>query len=244
MLIASDSQLVAALADAQLLEEDQLDELTHSLQERFPDPRDLTAHLTLNGWLTAYQAHQLLLGRAKQLRIGPYRLLEKLGEGGMGEVFKARHDHLRRTVALKVISNQHLTNERILERFRREAEAAAQLTHPNIVTMFDAGQIGDTHFLAMEFIDGIDLGRLVDETGRLPVAQACDYIRQAALGLHHAHDRGLVHRDVKPANLLVKAPDRNGHALPVSQDLLAARGAASLFEGGTVKLLDLGMARR
>ena len=242
MLIASDSEFVAALTEARLLDQNQLDELTRAPQERFPDPREFAGNLVLKGWLTAYQANQLLQGKAGQLRLGPYRILDKLGAGGMGQVFKARHDRLRRTVALKLISNEHAANERMLERFRREAQAAAQLTHPNIVTVYDAGQVGDTHFLAMEFIDGVDLGRLVEETGRLPVAQACDYIRQAALGLQHAHERGLVHRDVKPANLLVKVPDRNGRAAG-PQNLLGPRGAASLFESGTVKLLDLGMAR-
>src|SRR5437868_15535495 len=125
MLIASESDFVAALADNQLLDERQLDELAHSQQGRLPDANELAKRLMLEGWLTAYQANQLLQGKGRQLRIGPYVLLERLGEGGMGEVFKARHDRLKRTVALKVISKQNLCGEKMLERFRREAEAAA-----------------------------------------------------------------------------------------------------------------------
>jgi serine/threonine protein kinase len=243
MLIASDTELVAALAETRLLEGWQLDELTPSFRERFPDSEEFLRQLTLNGWLTAYQAGQLLQGNGHQLRLGPYVLLERLGAGGMGEVFKARHDRLNRTVALKLIAKQHVARERMLERFRREAEAAARLTHPNIVTLYDAGESGDTHYLVMEFIDGVDLARLLETTGPLPLAQACDYARQAALGLQHAHERGLVHRDIKPANLLVKPPDGQARSMSLPPNLLAGPGTAFLYQDGTVKLLDLGTAR-
>jgi serine/threonine protein kinase len=243
MPIASENELVATLVGSQLLEETQLDELTQSLCARFPSPDDLIRYLTVSGWLTSFQGQTILLGRGSQLRVGPYVLLERLGEGGMGEVYKARHDRLKRMVALKVLSKQHLANERILERFKREAQAAAQLTHPNIVTVFDAGQVDDIHFLAMEFLEGCDLGHLIQEAGALPVPQACDYIRQAALGLQHAHEHGLVHRDVKPANLFVRPPERDVRSLPQPRNLLAARHPAILYEGGTIKVLDLGAAR-
>jgi serine/threonine protein kinase len=243
MPIASENELLATLVGSQLLEETQLDELTQSLCARFPSPHDLLRYLTLSGWLTQFQGQQLLQGRGGQLRVGPYVLLEQLGEGGMGEVYKARHDRLKRVVALKVLSKHHLANERILERFKREAQAAAQLTHPNIVTVFDAGQSDDTHFLAMEFLEGADLGHLIQAAGALPLAQACDYIRQAALGLQHAHEHGLVHRDVKPANLFVRPPERDVRSVPQPRNLLAAHHAAVLYEGGTIKVLDLGAAR-
>jgi serine/threonine protein kinase len=149
-----------------------------------------------------------------------YEILECLGEGGMGRVYKARHRLLERLVALKVIRRERLSNPEAVRRFRREARAAATLHHPNIVAVHDAGQDGDTHFLVMEYVEGIDLDRLVRTGGPLPVHQACDYVRQAALALEHAHARGLIHRDVKPANLLCAA------------------------DGTVVKLLDLGLARR
>ena len=136
----------------------------------------------------------------------------------MGAVLKAEHKLMGRPVAIKVI-NQALTNKpAMVERFRREVQAAARLAHPNIVAAHDAEQAGDTHFLVMEFVEGTDLARLAAERGRLPVAEACDYIRQAARGLQHAHERGMVHRDVKPHNLM-RTPN------------------------GIIKILDFGLAR-
>jgi serine/threonine protein kinase len=132
-----------------------------------------------------------------------YEVLELIGRGGMGAVYKARHKVMNRLVALKILSPQLLCSATAIERFRREVQVAARLTHPNIVTAFDADQVGDTHFLVMEFIDGTDLANYVEKKGPLPVTYACHFIRQAALGLQHAHDRGMVHRDIKPHNLLV-----------------------------------------
>src|SRR5262249_17717364 len=152
----------------------------------------------------------------------PYRLLETIGQGGMGQVFKAQHTLMNRIVALKVIRKEKLAKPAVVARFHREVQLAAQLAHPNIVTAYDAGRTGDTHYLAMEYVDGINLFHLVRENGPLPVAQACDCIRQAALGLQHAHERDLVHRDIKPSNLLVTR---------------AAEGAP------LIKILDMGLAR-
>ena len=147
-----------------------------------------------------------------------YRVLELLGVGGMGAVFKAEHLLMERTVALKVINRQLIDHPGAVERFRREVKAAAKLTHPNIVTAYDAEQAGDVHFLVMEYVEGASLARLVDAQGPLPPARACDYVRQAALGLQHAFERGMVHRDIKPHNLM-------------------------LTPGGQVKVLDFGLAR-
>src|SRR5262249_15065938 len=137
------------------------------------------------------------------LVLGPYILLERLGEGGMGQVFKARNRKLGMIVALKVIRKERLANPDALRRFRREIRAAAQMFGPNVLRARDADEIEGTWFLAMEYVNGTDLGRLVKRNGPCPVAEACDYIRQAALGLQHAFERGLVHRDIKPSNLLV-----------------------------------------
>jgi serine/threonine protein kinase len=132
-----------------------------------------------------------------------YRVEGLLGVSGMGAVFKAEHLLMKRPVALKVISGHFLSHPAAVERFRREVQAAGQLTHPNIMHAYDAEQAGDTHFLVMEYVEGISLARLVAERGPLPVAEGCDYVRQAALGLQHAHERGMVHRDIKPQNLMV-----------------------------------------
>ena len=132
-----------------------------------------------------------------------YRIVELIGRGGMGDVYRAEHRLMSRSVALKVINQELVRNAQAVERFRREVQAAARLTHPNIVTAHDAEQAGDVHYLVMEYVDGTDLSEVVKQQGPLDVSQACDYIAQAANGLQHAHEQGMVHRDVKPHNLMV-----------------------------------------
>lgn len=120
----------------------------------------------------------------------------------MGHVDRAEHKVMNRQVALKVIKLRLVQNDAAIRRFRREVQAAAQLRHPNIVTAHDAEQAGDLHYLLMEFVDGLD--EVIGRDGPLPVEDACDYIRQAAEGLQHANDLGMVHRDIKPHNLMVE----------------------------------------
>ena len=132
-----------------------------------------------------------------------YEIQNLIGSGGMGRVFMARHRMMDRTVALKVIDSQWVQKPEVIDRFKREVKAAASLSHPNIVTAHDAEQADNLHFLAMEFVDGIDLAQTIRDHGPLSVATACDCIRQAAEGLQYAHDRGMVHRDIKPHNLMV-----------------------------------------
>jgi serine/threonine-protein kinase len=152
------------------------------------------------------------------LTLGPYVVLHRIGEGGMGQVFKARHSLSGQVFALKVLRPDLAKNPDIAKRFQREIGVSARLAHPNVVRFFDAGQSGDSVYFSMEFVEGADLAKIVREDGPLPPAQACEYIAQAALGLQHAHEHHLIHRDIKPGNLLV------------SKD-------------GVVKLLDLGLAR-
>jgi serine/threonine protein kinase len=147
-----------------------------------------------------------------------YRVLEFLGAGGMGTVFKAQHLLMDRTVALKVIHNSLMARPEAVERFRLEVKAAARLAHPNIVTAHDAEQVGDVHFLVMEYVEGSNLDRVVAARGPLPVELACHLVQQAAQGLQHAHERGMIHRDIKPGNLL-------------------------LTSDGQVKVTDFGLAR-
>jgi serine/threonine-protein kinase len=241
MAITSASALTQLILDSQLLEPAQTRELTRSLQGRFQEPKALARELVQRGWLTAYQINKLFHGCARELALGPYVIEERLGEGGMGQVFRARHKMLNRRVALKVIRKERLADPDFVRRFYREIQAAAQLSHANIVVAYDADHVGDTHFFAMEFVDGIDLCRLVHEKGPLPIAAACDFIRQAALGLQHAFEHGMVHRDIKPSNLLVT---RCAGKKSKGSDRVSGR---SIFNGGgdkpVVKILDMGLVR-
>ena len=210
--------LLDLLQRCQLLNRAQFEEISRRAPG-IPGTVALAKELLQRDWLTPYQANQLIGGNVNDLVLGSYVLLERLGSGGMGQVFKARHRGMNRVVALKVIRREVLSDAEGVGRFEREMQLVSQLDHPNVVRGYDAGPAGDTLFLAMEFIEGSDLGKLVKQGGPLPVMQACEYIRQAALGLAHVHERGLVHRDIKPHNLIV-----------------------SLREG-LVKLADLGLAR-
>jgi serine/threonine-protein kinase len=218
--------LIDALRGRPILRPGQFDELIRQHAPAQPDTQALARTLIRLGWLTLYQARKLLAGRADELVVGQYVILDKLGEGGMGRVYKATQLSLERVVALKVVRTDLVNNATALKRFRREVRAAADFRHPNIVSVFDADQVGDRHFLAMEFIEGADLNRLVHDRGPLPIPMACSFVRQAALGLQHAHDRGVVHRDIKPSNLLV-AGDPKGEFTPRN----------------VVKVLDMGLAR-
>jgi hypothetical protein len=129
--------------------------------------------------------------------IRDYEILEKLGEGGMGAVYKARHARLKKIVALKVLPLDR-TQPGAVARFEREMEAVGKLEHPHLVRAMDAGEVDGTHFLVMEYVPGVDLSQLVRERGPPPIAEACELIRRAALGLQYAHEQGLVHRDIKP----------------------------------------------
>jgi serine/threonine-protein kinase len=203
MAITTLAELTDLLRDSTLLQPGQFQLIASDLQTAFADPRAAADMLIRRKWLTSYQADQLLSPQGQSLMLGSYILLEPLGEGGMGQVFKARHTVLERVVALKTIREERLSKDpEAVGRFRREARSAAALSHPNIVLVYDADRSGETYFIAMEYIEGTDLSRWVKDTGPLPIAQACDFIRQAALGLQHAHEAGMVHRDIKPSNLL------------------------------------------
>jgi serine/threonine protein kinase len=186
----------------------------------FPsDPNSLAGILVRDGLLTHFQAEQLLQGKWRRFSIGKYKVLERIGAGGMGSVYLCEHKLMRRRVALKVLPTAKAEDPSALERFYREARAVAALDHPNIVRAYDIDQEDKLHFLVMEHVDGSNLQEIIKKSGAMDVLRACHYIRQAALGLQHAHEAaGLVHRDIKPGNVLV---DRNG----------------------IVKILDMGLAR-
>jgi serine/threonine protein kinase len=198
---------VEAVRGSGLLPAGELAALAEAAAKPDADAEALVGDLVKRGYLTAYQVRRLWKGQGSELFLNQYVLLDRLGEGGMGEVYRARHTTLGREVALKVMRKEKLAKPQSVKRFHREIRAVATLAHENVVMAYDADQSGDVHFFAMEFVDGTTLERLVEEKGPLPVAEACEYVRQAALGLQHAFEKGLVHRDVKPANLLV---DKNG----------------------------------
>jgi serine/threonine protein kinase len=234
MLLSPVEHLVQAVKALPLLDTTQKAELDQSLRARFAEPKALAQELLRRGWLTSFQVNQVLTGRGAGLVLGQYVLLERLGEGGTGQVFKARHQHMNRTVAVKVIRKELLADPEVVKRFYREIRVISQLSHPNIVHALDAGPVGQVHLLIMEHVEGTDLGRLVKQRGPLSVGEACDYVRQAALGLQHAHEKGLIHRDIKPSNLfLTSGPGAPG----------AGPGKEPAFRRALVKLLDLGLAR-
>jgi eukaryotic-like serine/threonine-protein kinase len=202
-----------------------------------PGATDLARALVRCGLLTRFQARMLLHGRTNGFFLGPYRILDQVGHGGMGKVYKALHETMNRTVALKVLSPSLVKTEKARAMFRHEVQTAAQLNHPNIVHAYDSNAIAGRHFLAMEFIAGATLSQLVEQRGPLPIGLACEIVRQAALGLQHAHEKGLVHRDIKPANIMVSVAHRH-----------ASEGNGQVGNGPRstelqVKVLDFGLAR-
>ncbi len=169
------------------------------------------------GLLTRWQCDKLLEKKYKGFFLGKYKLLGHIGTGGMSSVYLAEHTLMRRPRAIKVLPQSRLEDNSYLERFYREAQATAALDHPNIVRAYDVDNHGDTHYLVMEYVPGKDLQSIVKSNGPLGFEDAANYIVQAAAGLAHAHGAGMIHRDVKPANLLVDS-------------------------AMTVKILDLGLA--
>ena len=179
----------------------------HALAGPDLTPEQIANLMVREGVLTKLQRNQLLRGKWRNFILcGKYKLLEYLGSGGMGQVYLCEHTRMGRRVAIKILPPDKATDQVCLDRFFREARAAAALDHPNIVRAhdIDMDQSGaePLHFLVMEYVDGSSLQHIVGRYGALTVERACNYIAQSADGLQHAHLAGLVHRDVKPANLL------------------------------------------
>ena len=216
MAVALD-QFVKQLEDSGILAGDTLKDFVPPKASP-KDAEELARELVRQKKLTKFQAELFWQGKGKSLVLGNYVLLEKIGQGGMGAVYKAEHRRMKRTVAIKMLPPSAMKNAAAKARFQREVEAAAKLRHPNIVAADDADEANGIHFLVMECVDGSDLSALVKKNGPFSVHQAVNYILQAARGLEYAHRKGVVHRDIKPSNLLLDSE-------------------------GTVKILDMGLAR-
>jgi tRNA A-37 threonylcarbamoyl transferase component Bud32 len=213
-------QFVHKLVSSGLMTEDQIQAIVDGLPavQRPRTAEEMAQLLHRQGGLTRFQVQAVYQGKSRALVLGTYVLLEKLGQGGMGQVYKARHARMDRVVALKTLPSSAMRSAEAVKRFQQEVKAAAKLSHPNIVTAYDADEAHGIHFLVMEYVAGQDLAALVREQGALKAATAVEYVLQVARGLEYAHRQGVVHRDIKPSNLLVDA-------------------------NGTVKILDMGLAR-
>jgi serine/threonine protein kinase len=213
--VASYREFTAALIEIGLLDAAVLERFAADSSEGV---LGLSRALVKAGKLTPYQAAAVYQKKSRGLLIGNYLILDKVGQGGMGMVFKARHRKIGRVGALKILPPSFGRDTASVMRFRREFEAAGRLKHLNLVAAFEADEDRGVHFLVMDYVQGINLDRVVAEQGPLSVPQALDYLIQAARGLEAAHEKGIVHRDIKPGNLI-------------------------LDHGGTVRVLDLGLAR-
>lgn len=212
-------EMLRELVESGILAADEADHVFAKLraEDQQVSSDAIAEELLKEGKLTSYQVESIQQGSASQLVFGEYLILDELGRGGMGVVYKALHRRMQREVALKVLTDDALKRPQGFERFQREVRAAARLVHPNVVTCHDAGEDGGVEYLVMEFVEGEDLHHAVRADGPMSMDKAVDCIAQAANGLEYAHHEGVVHRDVKPSNLIRCADD-------------------------TVKLLDFGLA--
>jgi eukaryotic-like serine/threonine-protein kinase len=216
------AEFLALVKKTSLVPSDRLDEELARLQREgtpLQNIEQLSSALLKAGLLTKFQSKQIKMGRYKRFEIAEkYRLLELLGVGGMGAVYLCEHMFMKRLVALKVLPVEKLQDPSALHRFYREARAVAALDHPNIVRAYDIDKFEAIHFLVMEYVDGASVQEIVARYGPISVNRAMNYVAQSAHGLHHAHQLGMVHRDIKPGNLLLERT-------------------------GCVKILDMGLAR-
>ncbi|MFK7819803.1 MAG: SUMF1/EgtB/PvdO family nonheme iron enzyme [Planctomycetaceae bacterium] len=206
------------LLDAAICTDSEITQLLSTKNRHDDEKTAVITSLRNESRITSYQADILAGAQPGKLTIGEYTLLEQLGSGGMGRVFKAFHRRMHRVVVIKFLREEFKEDPRYRHRFEREMFASARLKHPNVITAFDAGESDGNLYLVTEFVAARDLSRVVKEDGPLPVAQAVDVIRQTAIALQHTHAQDVIHRDVKPSNLLLEST-------------------------GVVRLLDLGLSR-
>jgi serine/threonine protein kinase/CheY-like chemotaxis protein len=235
----SRAEFIHNLIDSGLFTHEEVDKALDTVSElQAPDGEAVARKLVDFGKLTQFQAEAVRERRFEGLVIGSYQVLDRLGQGGMGTVYKAQHRRMRRVVAIKILSRSVAQSEKFIKRFQREVEAVSRLSHPNIVMAHDAGEADVGHFLVMEFVNGQDLASEVQKRGPLPLEEALDCIIQAGRALEYAHSQGIVHRDIKPANLLrdvqgvVKVADLGLARFEESLD--RPESASALTQAGTI----------
>jgi serine/threonine protein kinase len=214
-------ELIQLIRKSGMVDENKLSMYLHRRQTGrgiSKDPREVADAMVTDGLITQFQSEQFLLGKWRGFTVGKYKLLERIGVGGMGQVFLCEHLFMKRRVAVKVLPPAKAEQPAALGRFYREARAAGSIEHPNIVRTHDIDQDGNLHFIVMEYVDGTNLLDIVKKFGPMDIRRATHYIRQIAIGLDFAFKSGIIHRDIKPGNILI---DRQG----------------------TAKLLDMGLAR-
>jgi hypothetical protein len=221
MPFASSTDLLDWLDSNLFLNAEQVEEL-RPISHQKPELYGFAKEMLRRDWMTPFQINQILKDNADNLIVGSNRLQMRLGEGAMGQVYKAWNVRLGRVVAVKMLHGDHMYNGKAMERFRREMQTTAQLDHPNIVLVRDADEIRRIPYLVMDFIIGLDLAQKVKKEGPQPLRESVEYIRQAALGCQHAFERGIVHRDLKPSNLILT---KNADGSPL------------------IRILDFGLAR-
>ncbi|MBA4187295.1 MAG: hypothetical protein C0467_04670 [Planctomycetaceae bacterium] len=211
-------KFLAAVRTANLFAPMQLAKVEAAVPASVATTTDAARALIAAGHLTKFQAERLLAGKTDGFHLGPYVILDQVGRGPMGRVYKARHQTMNRPVAVKVLSANLTDTAAARQAIQQEVRAAAQLNHPNIVTAYDANEIGERFYLVLELVDGPNLETLVKERGPLPISEACELLWQAAAGLEHAHSRKMLHRDIKPTNLLVSRPSKTSpeHLLKIA----------------------------
>ncbi|MEM6470416.1 MAG: serine/threonine-protein kinase [Planctomycetota bacterium] len=227
-------KFLALVEKSKLVDPTKAERLIEKVREHFeglpPDAKSLAKIFKKRGLLTDWHIEKLLTGKYKGFFLGKYKLLGHIGTGGMSSVYLAEHTKLHDRRAIKVLPKKRVADSSYLARFQLEAKAIASLNHPNIVLAYDIDNEGDVHYIVMEYVDGLDLQALVKRDGPLDPSTAADVIAQAARGLQHAHDNGVIHRDVKPANLLLDSK----HVIRLLDMGLALMGADDDDESLTV----------
>ncbi|HQR05390.1 MAG TPA: serine/threonine-protein kinase [Gemmatales bacterium] len=214
----SDLNFLELVRKSGLLSDEVVGKFERDYPQTLGDPALISATMLKQGLLTSFQSKVLLSGKHLGFILGPYKIMDLIGKGGMGRIFLAEHTTLHRRVAIKTLQSEKAKNQELLQRFYREARAVAALDHPNIVKIFDVNEESGTHFLVMEYVSGRTLKQIIASKGPLSYQKAVRYIIKTATGLKHAHEKGFVHRDIKPDNIIVSTE-------------------------GNIKILDMGLAR-